>query len=77
MVGGVEVPGGVLVLRRVAAANMAAGEAKAQVYPAVADLQTLLAAVRRVRLPVELLGGDGLQVFASHGPIVKQKVVRV
>src|SRR5258708_6689285 len=74
MAGGVVVLRGVLVLRRVTAAHVAAGEAEAEVYPAVADLQALLASVRRVGLAVELLSGDGFEVFAGHGAIVVQKL---
>jgi hypothetical protein len=44
VVGVVEVLGGVLVLRAVAAADVAAGEAKAEVDPAVADLEAIFAA---------------------------------
>ena len=42
VVGGVEVPGGMLVLRGIAAANMPAFEAETQVYPRIADFQTIL-----------------------------------
>jgi hypothetical protein len=66
VLGGVEVLRGVLVLRRVAATDVAAGEAEAEVDPAVAALETLLATVRRVRLAVELLGRYGLEVLAGH-----------
>ncbi|CAA9259620.1 MAG: hypothetical protein AVDCRST_MAG93-2129 [uncultured Chloroflexia bacterium] len=45
MLGCTEVFGGVLVLRRVAAAHMAAAQAHAQVNPGVAQLEALLAAV--------------------------------
>jgi hypothetical protein len=44
VLGGVKVFGGVFVLRRIAAADVAAGEAQAQVDPGVAHLQTFLAA---------------------------------
>jgi len=40
--GGVKVPGGMLVLRGIAAANMPAFEAETQVYPRIADFQTIL-----------------------------------
>ena len=49
MVRGVEVFGGVLVFRRIAAANMPAFETEAQVYPRVPDSQTILAAIRAGR----------------------------
>ena len=42
----VEVPGGMLVLRRIAAADMPAFETEAQVYPRISDSQTILAAIR-------------------------------
>ena len=41
-----EMFGGVLVLRRVAAADVAAHEALPKVYPGVAYLEALLAALR-------------------------------
>jgi hypothetical protein len=44
MFGLVKVLGGVFVLRRIAAADVAAGEAQAQVDPGVAHLQTFFAA---------------------------------
>src|SRR5881628_227915 len=58
----VEVFRGVLVLRRVAAADVAAGEAEAQVYPGVALRDALLAAFGRVRRTVNLVRRDGEQV---------------
>src|SRR5205807_9542121 len=64
--------GGVLVLRRVAAADVAALEAEAEVDPGVAHLQAFLAAVRRVGGAVVLRGRDGVQVFAGHGDIVSR-----
>jgi hypothetical protein len=42
MVGRVEMPGGVLVLGRVAAAHMSTRETEAQVYPAISNFQTVL-----------------------------------
>src|SRR5258708_2148205 len=53
--------GGVLVLRLVAAADVAAGAAQAQVHPGVAHLQAFLAAVR-----VRLVGPDLVEVIAVH-----------
>jgi hypothetical protein len=47
-----EVFRGVLVLRVIAAADMAAGKAKPQVHPVVTHGQALLATVRRPRLDV-------------------------
>ena len=46
MCGRMKVPGGMLVLRRVAAADMSAGQADAQMHPPIADAQALLAAAR-------------------------------
>ena len=40
--GGVEMPGGVLILRRIASGHMTAREAQAQVYPGIAGLYTVL-----------------------------------
>ena len=40
-----EVPGGVFILGRIAAANLAAGQAQPQMNPGVAHLQALLASV--------------------------------
>jgi hypothetical protein len=45
VVGRMEMPGRVLILRGVTAAHMATGEAEAQVDPAVTDFQAILAAV--------------------------------
>jgi hypothetical protein len=42
MVGRVEMPGGVLILRIVTAADMSAGETEAQVYPGISHFQTVL-----------------------------------
>jgi hypothetical protein len=44
-----EVFRGVLILRRIAAANMPAFEAKTQVYPCIPDFQTILTAIRAGR----------------------------
>src|SRR5205823_5760088 len=49
MLGGMEMLGGMLILGRIAAAHVAAGQAQAQVHPSVAHFQTLLASAR-VRL---------------------------
>jgi hypothetical protein len=46
MGGGVKVFSGVLVLRGIAATDVAADEAQAQVNPAIVQLQTLLATTR-------------------------------
>jgi hypothetical protein len=45
VVGGMEMPGRVLILRVVTAAHMATGEAEAQVDPGVTGFQAILAAV--------------------------------
>src|SRR6266436_1558815 len=42
VVGRVEMPGGVLVLRIVTAAHMSTGEAEAQVHPGISHFQTVL-----------------------------------
>jgi hypothetical protein len=61
MVNSVEVLRRVLVLRGVAAADMAASHAEAQVNPCVAHFQTFFAAVRvRFHMP------DLIHVSASH-----------
>jgi hypothetical protein len=44
-----EVFRGVFILRRIAAANMPAFEAKAQVYPRIPSFQTILTAIRAGR----------------------------
>jgi hypothetical protein len=49
MVRGVEVFGGMFVLRRIAAAYMPAFEAKTQVYPCIPDFQTILTTIRAGR----------------------------
>ena len=46
VVGGVEMLGGMLILRIVAAADMPAFKADSQVYPGVADSQAILAPIR-------------------------------
>lgn len=45
MVSRMEVFGGVFILGRIAAANMPAFKAEAQVYPCISDFQAVLAAV--------------------------------
>src|SRR5260370_34045 len=45
MVGRVEMPGGVLVLRIVTAAYMSTRETEAQVYPGISDFQTVLTSI--------------------------------
>ena len=45
MVDGVEMLGGVLVLRRVAAANMPTCETEAQMHPAISRFQTVLTSI--------------------------------
>ena len=45
MIGRVEMPGGVLILRIVTATDMSTGETEAQVDPPVTGLQTILTAV--------------------------------
>jgi hypothetical protein len=46
MLGGVKVLGGVFVLGRIAAADVAATQAQAKMDPSIAHLQALFAAVR-------------------------------
>ena len=46
VIGRVEMLGGVLILRRIAAADMPAFETEAQVYPRIPDSQTILTAIR-------------------------------
>jgi hypothetical protein len=68
MLGPMEVLRRVLVLRRVAAADVAALEAQAQMHPGVAACQAFFTSVRRVRFAVELLWSDGTEMRASvHG----------
>jgi hypothetical protein len=68
MLGAMKVLGGVLVFRRIAAADVAALEAESQVHPDVAGSQALLTTVRRVGLPAELLRRDAVQMTATvHG----------
>jgi hypothetical protein len=43
--GGVEMPGGVLILRIVAATDMSTGETEAQVHPGITDFQTVLTSI--------------------------------
>ena len=45
MVGRVEMPGSVLVLRIVTAAYMSTRETEAQVYPGISDFQTVLTSI--------------------------------
>jgi hypothetical protein len=45
MIGGVEMPGGVLVLRIVTAADVPTGETEAQVHPAISNFQTVLTSI--------------------------------
>jgi hypothetical protein len=45
VVGRMEMPGGVLILRIVTAANMPAFKTEAQVYPRIPDSQTILTAI--------------------------------
>ena len=45
MVGGVEMPGGVLILRIVAATDMATGKTEAQVHPGITHFQTVLTSI--------------------------------
>jgi hypothetical protein len=45
VVGRMEMPGGVLILRIVTAADMPAFETEAQVYPRIPDSQTILTAI--------------------------------
>ena len=45
VVGGVEMPGGVLILRIVTAPDMSTGETEAQVYPGISNFQTVLTSI--------------------------------
>ena len=45
MVGRVEMPGGVLILRVVTATDMSTRETDAQVYPGISNFQTVLASI--------------------------------
>ena len=45
MVGRVEMLGGMLILRTVAAAHMSTGETEAQVYPGISNFQTVLTSI--------------------------------
>src|ERR1700694_3953508 len=49
VVGRVEMPGGMLILRRIAAADMPAFQTEAQVYPCISHFQTILTAIRTWR----------------------------
>src|SRR3954452_5770658 len=62
--------GGVLVGRRVAAADAAAGQAQPQMDPATARLQTLLAPLRRVR--VERLDHVQVRAGVGHAPTLPE-----
>ena len=64
MVGRVKVFGGVLVLRGIAAANVPADEAETQMNPAIACLETILAAVRAWSDLLDLI--EMRAVFRSH-----------
>jgi hypothetical protein len=46
MIGRMEMPGGMLVLRIVAASDMSTGETEAQVDPRIPDSQTILTPIR-------------------------------
>ena len=54
--------GGVLVLRRIAAADMTAFEAQPQVQPGVTDGQAFLASARRICLVIQDLRRDRAEV---------------
>ena len=45
MIGRVEMPGGVLILRIVTAPDMSTGETEAQVHPGITDFQAVLAPI--------------------------------
>jgi hypothetical protein len=61
-----EVLRGVLVRRVVAAADVAAAEAKSEMHPRAAGLETFLAAVRRARLHI----ADLVEVCALLGHVL-------
>jgi hypothetical protein len=62
---------GVLVLRRIAASDMAAGQAQTKVHPGVAHLEAFFAAGWSVRLASVFVVCDGAQVSTSfHDEIV-------
>ena len=63
MAGRVEVLGGVTVRRAVAAADVAAGPAEAQMHPRRTDLQALLAAERARR---HVADAGGVDAFVGH-----------
>ena len=54
--------GGVLVLRRIATADMAARATQTQMHPSVAHGETFFAALR-----ARLIGLDGIQMTALSG----------
>jgi hypothetical protein len=64
----------VFVLGRIAAADVAACQTEAQMYPVVADGQALLASLRSVAFAVQLLRSDGAEMLAIiHRGIVTPK----
>jgi hypothetical protein len=70
----VKVLGGVLVLRRIAAADMAANHTEPQVNPSIAGFQALLATVR-MRLDVSNLVrvGTGFHAFPSKSSFILEQ----
>ena len=62
----VEVFRGVLVFRRVAAADMAAGHAEPQVNPSVADFQTVFTAVGARRDFANLIEMSAVHSFSNY-----------
>jgi hypothetical protein len=72
----VEVLGGVLVLGRIAAAHVSAGQAKTQMDPVIADLQAIFAAVGGwfdlVNLvEMSALGGHGVSSLGLERRLAK------
>ena len=68
----------VLVFGRIAASDVAAFEAKAQMHPRIAGLEALLASIGSVGLAIKLLRCDRAEMLAFiHGRIVTRKVSHI
>ena len=78
MAGGVEMLGRVLILRRVAAADVTAGEAQAQMHPPVADLEAVFATacVRRDGVYLVQMRAHDCHVAPTPSSVGRQILMR-
>jgi hypothetical protein len=74
VVGGVEMPCGVLVLRIVTAADVSTGETETQVHPAISNFQAVLTFIQRVTYNERR---NSFQLLSRMQPVIEDNAIGV